>query len=84
MQALSYLIQNRRAFYTEEYCVLRSSVVRLVRISTNVLNGVKWLVFLACSGNPFHTQMPLGKKEYIYMHLFLRKDKESVFVPMYI
>ena len=31
-----------------------------------VLNDVKLLVFLVCSGNPCHALMPFGRKEYLY------------------
>ena len=64
---LSYLKYYRHSFYTEDYCVLRLSMVWVQScILIRTINDVKLLVFLVCSGNPFHAWMPLGKKENLF------------------
>ena len=82
-----YLIHYRRSFYTEEYCVLRSSVAWVYTCNfidfINVLNDDKLLVFLVWSGNPFHALMPLGKKEYLYAFV-LANGIKKVFLSLYL
>ena len=46
--------------------ILRPTLIRGPTLVSHPYQCFKLLVFLACSGNPFHARMLLGKKEYLY------------------